>query len=1081
MSDNVKTATGFVDVVRKMIKQEVEKQDTTKVAIVEGVNSDNTLNVYLPPDRDTVLYNIVNESNYVFQPGDSAVLYAIGNDVANAFVVAKYNAKGNGAQLIFGTGDTQGGGTGSGSPSGGGSGGGGGDDGPMGPTGPVGPTGPLNEHAIVSAAYNTEDGVVIFTRDNGEQIALQFSLVEGAVVGNNIHIFEVAEEDWILDSEDNPNSLYTYSITAEEGGWTPSVNLLVQLHLDEEFSGTVMGGYLGSGPNYYITGDGTIYLYSNAPLPLMGVVCDGLVAGPAGPTGGDGPIGPTGPAGPTGPLDEDSFVSAAVNTINGTVVFTKQNGETVVLQAADIGPDSVVGYNIHSYTIEATDWTEASDESWVFENAHSAADGGWIASQDILVQIRIPENQRYEGAGPSFWVDGDGTVHVYSNAQIELYVLVADGLVAGPTGPTGATGQTGAVGPTGDVGPVGPTGIQGEIGPTGPIGPTGMVGPTGPLDEDSFVSAATNTENGTIVFTKQNGETVVLQAADIGPNAVVGYNIHSYTIASTEWISASNESWLYENVHSAADGGWVATQDILVQIRIPENARYEGAGPSFWVDSNGNVHVYSNAEIELYVLVADGLIAGPTGPTGPIGPTGGTGLIGPTGSVGPTGMIGPTGPTGPTGPQGSVGLIGPTGPIGLTGPTGQTGAIGPTGALNPEAFDEVTYDQNTGVVTFHRYGGGTVSMDLILADDVQMGNNIHPYTITSSDWGEITNNTGAIYVHAKTAEEGGWASTQNLIVQVNSSENFTSSITGGMLGVGPQYYVGNTGTVYVFSNSAVNLDVMVCDGSFVGPQGPTGAAGSTGPIGPTGPTGPQGNRGSTGARGRTGPTGPIGPTGMVGPTGPLDEDSFVSAATNTENGTIVFTKQNGETVVLQAADIGPNAVVGYNIHSYTIASTEWISASNESWLYENVHSAAYGGWVATQDILVQIRIPENARYEGAGPSFWVDSNGNVHVYSNAEIELYVLVADGLIAGPTGPQGPVGSMAAPYSTTISSWSGSSAPYSYTISASTHAKGANPVIKLMDSTGEQVFTKTVTSSTGNVTIYTNYRTSISVRIY
>lgn len=370
MSDNVKTATGFVDVVRKMIKQEVEKQDTTKVAIVEGVNSDNTLNVYLPPDRDTVLYNIVNESNYIFQPGDSAVLYAIGNDVANAFVVAKYNAKGNGAMLLFETGDTIGGGASS-------SGGGGGGRGSTGPTGPRG------------------------------------------------------------------------------------------------------------------------------------------AAGPTGPTGAAGAIGPTGPQGNTG-----------------------------------------------------------------------------------------------------------------------------------NTGARGPTGSAGAVGPTGDVGPVGPTGVQGGRGPTGPIGPTGMVGPTGPLDEDSFVSAATNTENGTIVFTKQNGETVVLQAAEIGPNAVIGYNVHSYTIAATEWTSISNESWLYENVHSAADGGWVATQDILVQIRIPENARYEGAGPSFWVDSNGTVHVYSNARIELYVLVADGLVAGPTGPTGP---TGSIGLRGPTGPRGYTGAAGPTGPQGPVG------------------------------------------------------------------------------------------------------------------------------------------------------------------------------------------------------------------------------------------------------------------------------------------------------------------------------------------------------------------------------------------------------------------------------------------------
>lgn len=535
MSDNIKTATGFVDVVRKMIKQEVEKQDTTKVAVVEGVNSDNTLNVYLPPDRDTVFYNIVNESNYVFQPGDSAVLYAIGNDIANSFVIAKYNAKGNGAILLFGTGDTIGGGA---SSSGGASGGSGGGGGSAGPTGPAGAT------------------------------------------------------------------------------------------------------------------------------------------GPTGPTGATGSVGPTGDAG-----------------------------------------------------------------------------------------------------------------------------------ALGPTGAQGDVGPTGATGPTGPTGEVGPTGSPGAIGPTGPQGATGPLGPTGP------------------------------------------------------------------------------------------------AG-------------------------ATGLI----GPTGPIGPTGETGALGPTGPLGPTGMIGPTG---------------------AMGPTGSRGAMGPTGALNPEAFDEVTYDQNTGTITFHRYGGGSVSMDLVLAENVKMGNNIHTYSISSSNWTRMTNNTGALYVHTMTAANGGWSPTQNLLVQVNSVEGFTSSVTGGILGVGPQYYVGNTGTVYVFSNEEIPLKVMVCDGSFVGPQGPTGATGSRGPSGARGALGP------TGPTGNLGPTGPAGGLGPTGPTGPVGETGSV--------------------------------------------------------------------------------------------------------------------------GPTGPVGPAGGMSAPYSTTVSSWGGNSAPYSSTITALAHGKGANPIIKIMDSSGEEVFARTVTSSTGNVTIYTNYRTVLQVRIY
>ena len=120
MSDK-KSAKGFVEVVRQVIGQEFEKKDKTIVAVVESINDDRTLNVYLPPDNTTVFRNIINESVYKFRTGDSAVLYCIKGDVANSFVVAKYNAKGNGAVTDFGSGDNVGGGTGGGSTATGGS------------------------------------------------------------------------------------------------------------------------------------------------------------------------------------------------------------------------------------------------------------------------------------------------------------------------------------------------------------------------------------------------------------------------------------------------------------------------------------------------------------------------------------------------------------------------------------------------------------------------------------------------------------------------------------------------------------------------------------------------------------------------------------------------------------------------------------------------------------------------------------------------------------------------------------------------------------------------------------------------
>ena len=91
-------------------------------------------------------------------------------------------------------------------------------------------------------------------------------------------------------------------------------------------------------------------------------------------------------------------------------------------------------------------------------------------------------------------------------------------------------------------------------------------------------------------------------------------------------------------------------------------------------------------------------------------------------------------------------------------------------------------------------------------------------------------------------------------------------------------------------------------------------------------------------------------------------------------------------------------------------------------------------------------------------------------------------------GPTGPQGPAGEMGEPtvVSLTTSSWSGSSAPYSVIIYKNSgtyqHNKGNAPTFRILDSTGEEVFTKTVTNtSNGQITIYSNTKIALRVLVY
>ena len=386
-------AKDFLSVTRDIIEQQIRDRSTDAVCEIESVNEDGTLNVFVLPDKQTILKNIINESRYNFKRGDNALLYKIHNRLSDSFVVAKFRPKQEDAgiseksvqNLIDNALQNYQGGSGGGIQ---------GPPGPQGIQGEVGPTGPIGETGAT--------GAVGPTGAKGDTGPVGPTGLTGAV-----------------------------GPTGAKGDTGPT------------------------GPT-----------------------------GSVGPTGATGPTGPTGALGPTGPLNKDAFVDAVVNP-TGTVVFTKDNGQTVVLQFAQIDGSSIAGYNIHSYKIAQTDWDGAQAP---YTHTKSAAVGGWVSTQDLLVQIRLDDSSPYEGIHTQYKVANNGDVTIISDAKADLQVLVADGLVAGVKGDTGAVGPTGAkgekgdtglIGPTGATGPVGPTGLTGSVGPTGAKGNTGAVGPTG--------------------------------------------------------------------------------------------------------------------------------------------------------------------------------------------------------------------------------------------------------------------------------------------------------------------------------------------------------------------------------------------------------------------------------------------------------------------------------------------------------------------------------------------------------------------------------------------------------------------------
>ena len=81
------------------------------------------------------------------------------------------------------------------------------------------------------------------------------------------------------------------------------------------------------------------------------------------------------------------------------------------------------------------------------------------------------------------------------------------------------------------------------------------------------------------------------------------------------------------------------------------------------------------------------------------------------------------------------------------------------------------------------------------------------------------------------------------------------------------------------------------------------------------------------------------------------------------------------------------------------------------------------------------------------------------------------------------EGEAGGGGTPYVTTITSWSGSSGNYSYSIPAATHGKGTYPSVHTYVQNGnlwEETYDSPAIDTSGNVTIYTNVAISIKVVI-
>ena len=83
-------AEQLVSLIRELVREELNKRDSTSIGMVKSVNNDNTVNICLFPDFNTIISNIKNSSKSELKENDIVVLYKINNQINNSFIISKY-------------------------------------------------------------------------------------------------------------------------------------------------------------------------------------------------------------------------------------------------------------------------------------------------------------------------------------------------------------------------------------------------------------------------------------------------------------------------------------------------------------------------------------------------------------------------------------------------------------------------------------------------------------------------------------------------------------------------------------------------------------------------------------------------------------------------------------------------------------------------------------------------------------------------------------------------------------------------------------------------------------------------------
>lgn len=89
MQGEQKAINEFVDLIKEIIQQELDKTDSTVLCQIKNKKGNNHYDVVIIPDNKNIVKNVVNMTKFDLEEGDYVYVYKINNQLSNCFIVYK--------------------------------------------------------------------------------------------------------------------------------------------------------------------------------------------------------------------------------------------------------------------------------------------------------------------------------------------------------------------------------------------------------------------------------------------------------------------------------------------------------------------------------------------------------------------------------------------------------------------------------------------------------------------------------------------------------------------------------------------------------------------------------------------------------------------------------------------------------------------------------------------------------------------------------------------------------------------------------------------------------------------------------